>query len=125
MAISHVAASAFVAACTVAQIAVAAPSKCIPDGSVVTVSGVFKLHHNRDRATGEPYTYVVLETGSSYCLSGPHVDAQSKKPTSTILMSEPSSEARRYLDRLVVVHGRLAATNMGGPVIFYDEIKPE
>ena len=67
---------ALVLALPVATAAAPATSKCVPDGAPMTATGVVRLHHSHDRATGKTYSYVMLEAPSAVgCRAARSLDA--------------------------------------------------
>lgn len=114
--------------------AVSAPpgSPCVADGTSVTVTGTVRLLHNRDRATGKPYTFTALASDRPYCISDDDADDRSRTPTKLLWLAAPDAGpdhldavARRYIGRRVIVRAKIVATNGGGPSLFYDSIAPQ
>jgi hypothetical protein len=52
----------------IASIAAPVASPCMADDSDVAIRGVVKEVNNRDRRTGQPYSYFIVDSSETYCL---------------------------------------------------------
>lgn len=113
----------------ITSLAVPVAAPCIADNSNVAIQGVVKEVSNRDRHTGRPYTYFIVESNETYCLFAPQfVDKRNSTPTRIIALFsdavvDEASELRRYVGRTVIITGKLSSTNGGGPQLNYATIR--
>lgn len=108
----------------IASLAAPVASPCMVDDSNVAIQGVVKEVNNRDRRTGQPYSYFIVDSSETYCLFGQDVDERSSTPTRTITLiphayAKSASEFRRYVGRTVTITGKLSSSNGGGPQLVY------
>ena len=111
----------FLALATIIAMPVASP--CIADDSAMTIEGAVKEVNNRDRRTGRPYSYFIIDSSRAYCLFGEDVDERSSEPTRTIPLlphgANSVSEFRPYVGRTVIITSKLSSSNGRGPQMSY------
>jgi hypothetical protein len=106
----------------------AAPA-CLPDDSLVQVRGKIKEVASRDRITGKPYSYFIIDADRSHCVTGPDVDERSSTPAYDITLAPPESLNERqafgdYIGRRVQITGTISSSNGGGSLLFAKAVKP-
>ena len=105
----------------------AAGPVCLPDDSMVQMRGTIKEVLNRDRHTGNAYSYFIIDTDKPYCLAGDNVDERSSMPTAAITLIPHDYDKSRQefgplVGRAVVMTGKLSSSNGGGPQLFYKTV---